>query len=75
MTDVCYGNMNRAEHEWEDFTEEHRKADEFCPWCNAVRKKDYPCKGCRDFADNFTPRDYPTPEEPYHPDCPYHKEK
>lgn len=36
---------------------------------------DYECKGCRDFADNFSPRTYPTAEEPFHPDCPYHKEK
>lgn len=34
--------------------------------------EDYPCKGCRDFADNGNPRTYPTPEEPVHPDCPYH---
>lgn len=41
--------------------------DKPCDYC----RDDYECKSCRDFADNFNPRSYPTPEEPTHPDCSY----
>jgi len=35
-------------------------------------KTDYDCEVCRNFANNFHPRDVPTPQEPNHPDCPEH---